>query len=69
MQIRGGKLEYENNNNEQSKKLSKIILIFIVLIFIAIIAVICTIMYIQKTVLKIYIDGQSISMKERNYYI
>lgn len=65
MQISGGKLGYDNNN-EKSKKLSRIILACIVLVFIAIIAIICTILYVQNSVLKIYVDGQSVSMSERN---
>lgn len=67
MQIRGGKLEY-NDTNEKSKKISRIILILIVLIFIAMIAIICTIIYIQKNTFKIYIDGALVNIPERNYY-
>ena len=67
MQIRGGRLEY-NNTNEKSKKVSKIILICIILICIAMVAIICTIIYIQKTTFKIYIDGTLTSMPERNNY-
>ncbi len=67
MQIRGGKLEY-NDTNEKSKKVSRIILILIVLIFIAMIAIICTIVYIQKTTFKIYVDGTLVNMPERYYY-
>lgn len=67
MQIRGGKLEY-NDTNEKSKKISRIILILIVLIFIAMIAIICTIIYIQKTTFKIYVDGVLVNMPERYHY-
>lgn len=63
MQIRGGKLEY-NNNNEKNNKVSKIILILIVLVFILIVAIIGTIMYIQNTAFKVYIDGNIVSMNE-----
>ena len=62
MQIRGGKLEY-NNTNDTNKKITRIILIFIVLIFIAMVAIICTIMYIQKTTFKVYVDGILVNMK------
>lgn len=61
MQISGGKLNY-SNNNEQDKKVSKIILISIMIVFILIIAIICTIIYIQKNVFRIYIDGKSVEM-------
>lgn len=67
MQISGGRLEYEDKN-EKSKKISQIILIAIILVFIAIIAIICTILYLQKSVLKTYVDGQAVSINERNYY-
>lgn len=67
MQIRGGKLEY-SDKDEQSKKISRIILTAIVLVFIVIIAIICTILYLQKSVLKTYIDGQAVSINERNYF-
>lgn len=67
MQIRGGKLEYDNNN-EKNKTLSKIILISIILVFIAIIAIICTILYIQQSTLKIYVNGTPVAMKERYYF-
>lgn len=67
MQISGGRLEY-GDKAEKSKKISRIILIAIILIFILIIAIICTILYIQKDILKIYVDGQSVSMEKRNYY-
>lgn len=63
MQIRGGNLQYEEDN-VKNKKLSRIILIFIVLIFIAIIAIICTILYIQQTVFRVYIDGVSVNLPE-----
>ncbi len=66
MQISGGKLDY-GDRNLKNKKISKIILILIVLIFIAMIAIICAIMYIQKSILKIYIDGVSVNMPERYY--
>lgn len=62
MQIRGGNLEYDNDDNLKSKKLSRIILIFIVLVFVAIIAIMCTIIYIQKTVFRVYIDGVSVNL-------
>lgn len=61
MQISGGKLNY-NNNNEQDKKISKIILISIMIVFILIIAIICTIMYIQKNVFRVYIDGKAVNL-------
>lgn len=67
MQIRGGKLEYIDKD-EKSKKISRIILAAIVLVFIAIIAIICTIIYLQKSVLKTYVDGQAVSINERSYY-
>jgi len=63
MQIRGGNLQYDNNN-VQNKKLSRIILIFIILIFIAIIAIICTILYIQKSAFRVYIDGVSVNLPQ-----
>lgn len=66
MQISGGRLEYEDKN-EKSKKISQILIIAIILVFIAIIATICTILYLQKNVLKTYINGQSVSLSERNY--
>lgn len=67
MQISGGKLEYEDKN-ERSKKISRIILIAIVLLFIAIIAIICTILYLQNNILRIYVDGQAVSMEERSNF-
>ncbi len=67
MQISGGKLEY-GDKLEKSKKVSRIILIAIVLIFILIVAIICTILYIQKDILKIYVDGKAVSMEKRNNY-
>ncbi len=67
MQISGGRLEY-GDKLEKSKKVSRIILIAIILIFILIVAIICTILYIQKDILKIYINGQSVSMENRNNY-
>lgn len=63
MQIKGGKLEY-GDKDEKTKKISRIILIAIVLVFIAIIAIIGTILYLQKSVLKTYIDGQAVSINE-----
>lgn len=66
MQISGGRLEYEDKD-EKSKKVSRIILVAIVLVFIAIIAIICTILYLQKSVLKTYIDGQAVHINERYY--
>lgn len=63
MQIRGGKLEY-GDKDEKTKKISRIILTAIVLVFIAIIAIICTILYLQKSVLKTYINGQAVSINE-----
>lgn len=67
MQISGGKLEY-GDKTEKSKKISRIILVAIILVFIAIIAIICTILYLQKSILRIYVDGQAVSLDERNYY-
>lgn len=67
MQIKGGRLEYRDKD-EKSKKISRIILISIVLVFILIIAIICTIIYIQKDILKIYVDGKSVSIDKRNNY-
>lgn len=67
MQISGGKLQYDDKN-EKSKKISRIIIIAIILVFIAIIAIICTILYLQKSILKTYVDGQAVSIDERNYY-
>lgn len=65
MLIKGGKLQNETNyNNEKDKKISKIILICIVLLFILMIVVMCTIMYIQKNILRIYIDGKSINLPD-----
>lgn len=61
MQISEGKINY-NNNNDQDKKVSKIILISIIIVFILIVAIICTIMYIQKNVFRIYIDGKSVNL-------
>ena len=66
MQIRGGKLEY-SDKDQKSKKISRIILISIILVFIAIIAIVCTILYLQKSILRTYVDGQAVSIKERNY--
>lgn len=66
MQISGGNLEY-NDKNEKNKKLSKIILVFIILVFIAIIAIICTIIYIQKSAFRVYVDGALVNMPERYY--
>lgn len=63
MQISGGKLRYEENNT-QNKKISKIILAFIIVMFVAIIAIICTIIYIQKNALTVYIDGKTVSLKD-----
>lgn len=64
MQIRGGNLDYNNDDNLKNKKISRIVLIFIVLIFIAIIAIICTIIYIQNSVFRVYIDGVSVNLPE-----
>ncbi len=66
MQIRGGRLEY-GDKDEKVKKISRIILIAIALIFIAIIFVICTIVYLQNSVLKTYVDGRAVSINERYY--
>lgn len=63
MQIKGGKLQYENEDIK-SKKILKIILSFIIVIFIAIIAIICAIIYIQKNTLKVYIDGISVNLPQ-----
>lgn len=63
MQIRGGNLQYEDDN-VKNKKLSRIILVFIALIFIAIIAIIGTILYIQQTAFRVYIDGVSVNLPE-----
>lgn len=63
MQIRGGKLEY-GDKDEKTKKIFRIILIAIVLVFIAIIAIIGTILYLQKSVLRTYVDGQAVSINE-----
>lgn len=62
MQIRGGKLEYDNK--PKNSKISKLILTFIILIFILIIAIICTILYIKTTAFKAYVDGVSVNMPE-----
>ena len=59
MQIRGGKLQYDNH--EKNKKITKIILICIILVFILMIAVMCTIMYLQKSILHVYINGKSVN--------
>lgn len=67
MQIQGGKLDY-GDRNTKNKKISKVILILIALVFIIMIAIICIILYLQKNVLKIYVDGVSINMQERYYY-
>ncbi len=63
MQIHGGNLQYDTDDLK-SKKLSKIILVFIILVFIVMIAIICTIIYIQKNMFKIYIDGVSVNLPE-----
>lgn len=51
-----------SSNNEKAKKLSRIILIFIVIVFILMIAIMCTIMYLQKNILRVYIDGISVNL-------
>jgi len=51
-------------DKEKNKKMSKIVLILIVVIFITIIALIGAMMYIQKSVLKIYVDGKTANIKE-----
>lgn len=63
MQISGGKLDY-GDRNVKNKKLSRIILILIVISFIIMVAIMCTIIYLQKNVLKIYIDGVSANLQE-----
>lgn len=63
MQISGGKLDY-GDRNAKNKKLSRIVLILIVVSFIIMVAIMCTIIYLQKNVLKIYIDGVSTSLQE-----
>lgn len=63
MQISGGKLEY-GDRNVKNKKLSRIILILIVISFIIMVAIMCTIIYLQKNVLKVYIDGVSANLQE-----
>lgn len=67
MQIKGGRLEY-GDKDEKTKKISRIILIAIALVFIVIIAIICTILYLQKNILKTYVDGQAVSINERNNF-
>lgn len=62
MQINGENLGY--NEKKENKKVPKIILASIILVFIVIIAIICTIVFIQSSSLKIYIDGQTVSIKE-----
>lgn len=63
MQISGGKLDY-GDRNVKNKKLSRIILVLILIVFILILAIIGVIIYIQKNVLKIYVDGVSVRMPE-----
>ena len=63
MQISGGKLDY-GDRNVKNKKLSRIILILIVISFIIMVAIMCTIIYVQKNVLKVYIDGVSANLQE-----
>lgn len=63
MQIRGGKLDY-GNRNVKNKKLSKIILILILIVFVLILAIMGVIIYIQKNVLKVYVDGVSVRMPD-----
>lgn len=67
MQISGGKLDY-GDRNLKNKKISKIIMILIILIFVVMISIICVIIYIQQNMLKIYVDGVSVNVPERNNY-
>lgn len=59
-------MQYYNENYDveaaKSKKWSTLVLVLIVLTFIAIIGVICTILYIQKSAFRVYINGASVNL-------
>lgn len=63
MQISGGNLKYQtDDNSEKNKKRSRIVLVCIGIVTIAIIAIACMIMYIQKNAFRIYIDGKIVNL-------
>lgn len=67
MQISGGNLE--RGEQDKSKKLTKILLISIVIIFILMIAILGLIIYLQKSVFHVYIDGVSVNLPEETILI